>query len=128
MCSVATFIQFLPTSQNHGIYPRPCNHEFRHSRRGALGVCNEFHGEQQKSNKNVLRQIGHYTSLLKSIKTEEMRFLGHVIRKEKLEHLSLVGLIPGKRAHGRQRQTNMQHLCKSPTTLIQDACDRKAWK
>ena len=58
------------------------------------------------SNENVLRQIGHHTSLLKAIKIRQMSFLGHVIRKEKLEHLSLTGLIAGKRAQGRQRQTS----------------------
>ena len=48
----------------------------------------------KKSNENVLRQIGHNTRLLKSIKMRQMKFLGHVIRKEKLEHLFLTGLIP----------------------------------
>ena len=90
----------------------------------------------KKSNENVLRQIGHHTTLfdichrllLRSIKIRQIRFLGHVIRKEKLEHLSLTGLIPGKRARGRQRQTYLQQFGKSLTTLIQDAYDRKAWK
>ena len=67
----------------------------------------------KKSNENVLRQIGHHTSLLKSIKIRQMRFLGHVIRKEKLEHLSL---------------TYLQQFAKIPTTLIQGAYDRQAWK
>ena len=49
-------------------------------------------------------QIAHHTSLLKSIKIRQMRFLGHVIRKEQLEHLSLTRLIAAKRARGRQRQ------------------------
>ena len=57
-----------------------------------------------------------------------MKFLGHVIRQEKLEHLSLTGLIPGKRAGGRQRQTYLQQFGKSPTTLVHDTYDRKAWE
>ena len=57
-----------------------------------------------------------------------MKFLGHVIRKEKLEHLYLAGLIPGKRARGGQRQTYLEKFHKSPTTLIHDAYDRRAWK
>ena len=118
----------VSTAQRHGIYPKPWNREFRHSRYGALGVCNECHGEQKKSNENVLRQIDHHTSLLKSIKIGQMRFLGRAIRKEKLEHLSLTGLIPGKRARGRQRQTYMQQFGKSQITLIHDAYDRKVWK
>ena len=47
-----------------------------------------------------------------------MGFLGHVIREEKSEHLSLTRLIPGKRACGRQQQTYRLH----------DTYDRKAWK
>ena len=82
----------------------------------------------KKPNENVLRQIGHNTELLKSIEMRQMKFLGHVIRKEKLEYLSLTGLIPGKRARGRQRQTYLQLFGKSPSTLIPDAYDRKAWK
>ena len=50
------------------------------------------------SNENVLRHIGHDKNLLKWIKTRQMRFLCHDIRKKKLEHLSLTGLMPGKRA------------------------------
>ena len=57
-----------------------------------------------------------------------MRFLGHVLRKERLEHLSPTGLIPGKRAQGRQQQTYLQQFCKSPTTVSHVAYDRKAWK
>ena len=42
--------------------------------------------------------------------------------------LDSAGLIPGKRARGRQRQAYLHQFGKSPTTLIQDAYDRKAWK
>ena len=82
----------------------------------------------KSSNENAIKHIGHNRRLLKSIKMRQMKFLGLVIRKEKLEHLSLTGLIPGKRARGRQRQTFLQQFGKSPTTLIHDAYDRKAWK
>ena len=33
-----------------------------------------------------------------------MEFLGHVIRREKIEHLSLTGMIEGRRARGHQRK------------------------
>ena len=82
----------------------------------------------KKSNENVLRQIGQHPRSLKSIKIRQMSFLGHVIRKEKLEHLSLTGVIPGKRARGRQRQTYLQQFTKCPTTLIQGAYDIQAWR
>ena len=37
----------IPAAQKHGIYPKPWNHEFKHSRCGALGVWNECHGKQK---------------------------------------------------------------------------------
>ena len=49
--SIATFIQFLPNAQKHGTYLKPWNHELRHLRCGALGLCNEFHGEQKSQMK-----------------------------------------------------------------------------
>ena len=96
-CVLSCYIYpILPTAQKDGIYPKPWNHDFKHSRCSALGIYNKFHGEQ-KSREKDLRQIGHNTRLLKSIKIRQMKFLGHVMRHKKLEHLSLTGLIPGKK-------------------------------
>ena len=55
-----------------------------------------------------------------------MRFLYHVIRKEKLDHLPLTGLIAGKRARNRQRQTYLQQVGTSPNSITHDAYDKKA--
>ena len=63
----------------------------------------------KKSNKNVLRQIVHNKHFLKWIKVRQMRFLGHVVRKDKLEHLSLTGFISEKE-HG---VDNGKHICNS---------------
>ena len=57
-----------------------------------------------------------------------MRFLGHVIRKEKLEHLSITGLIPGKEheldndkhIYKVTTVTKITHVAINVWTMIQD--------
>ena len=48
---------FLPTAQKQGIYQKPWSHEFKHSRCGALEVCNEFHEEQESQIKMSLGKL-----------------------------------------------------------------------
>ena len=43
--------------------------------------------------------------LLNIINARQLKFLGHCIRKEKLEDLALCGRMDGKRAPGGKRQT-----------------------
>ena len=51
-------------------------------------------------------------TLMKDIVKRQMEFFGHVIRKEELENLVVTGLIEGKRAKGRQRETYLTYLQK----------------
>ena len=51
-------------------------------------------------------------SLLVDIVCRQMIFLGHVLRKEEMEHLVETGFIDGKRARGRQRDTFLTYLGK----------------
>ena len=57
-----------------------------------------------------------------------MSFLGHVLRKEEMEHLVVTGFVDGKCAHGRQRQTFLTYLGKftnkPPMELLRLAKDR----
>jgi len=57
------------------------------------------------SNDEVLLGANTTTQLMQTIITRQIRFVGHVIRKGKLEYLMLAGKIEGKRARGRQRLT-----------------------
>ncbi|GFN91495.1 ecdysteroid udp-glucosyltransferase [Plakobranchus ocellatus] len=43
-------------------------------------------------------------SLVRTIRKCQATFLGHVIRREKLEHLVTTGKLEGKRSRGRQRE------------------------
>ena len=57
-----------------------------------------------------------------------MSFLGHVLRKEEMEHLVVTGFVDGKRARGRQRETFLAYLGKftnkPPMELLRLAKDR----
>ena len=55
---------------------------------------------------------GTQRSLLKKIRRRQLEFLGHIVRKENLEHLIVTGKIEGKRSKGRQRQTYIDSLSK----------------
>ena len=83
----------------------------------------------RKTNQQVLQMAQQNRSLLTHIKTRQMNFLGHVIRKGKLEHLSLSGKIPGKRARGKQRITFLQQIQKTNTNkIIHMAYNRQVWR
>ena len=69
----------------------------------------------KKSNENVLRHIGYDKTLLKWIKTRQVRLLSHVIRKEKLEHLSIAGLTTWKKENG---VDNGKHIYNSLVKVV----------
>ena len=64
------------------------------------------------TNDMVLRKAGTRRELIKMITMRQMRFLGHVNRKEKIEYLAMTGKIAGKRARGRQRMTFMNSIIR----------------
>ena len=85
------------------------------------------------TNQEVLRRAGTERTLVKEIRKRQLNFLGHVLRKEGVEHLTLTGKIEGKRARGRQRQKFINSLIEdltpdiTPVKLIQLA-DRLRWR
>ena len=61
----------------------------------------------------------------------QLKFLGHYIRKGKLEDLCLAGRIDGKRARGRPRKTylnNFQDRFQTTRELWDAARDRNDWR
>ena len=64
----------------------------------------------QLSNETVLRKADTRRELMKMITVRQMRFLGQLNRKEKIEHLAMTGKIIGKQARGRQRMTFMSSI------------------
>ena len=55
---------------------------------------------------------GTTTTMLKNIRARQIRFLGHTLRRDELEKLVTIGMIEGRRARGRQRETFISALAK----------------
>ena len=53
---------------------------------------------QRKTREHVLRSSNITRFLLKSVRKRQLNFLGHVMRKNQLEHLSLTGKIAGRKS------------------------------
>ena len=65
----------------------------------------------------------HY--LLRTIRKRQLEFLGHVMRKEELENLSVTGKINGKRSRGRQRLTYIARISRWMKITEVDIKDHK---
>jgi len=74
------------------------------------------------TNDAVLLKADTQRSLLKVIKSRQIRFLGHVLRKNELEAIALTGKIEGKRARGRQDVFGLGVICMwKPMDRSQDS-------
>ena len=93
-------------------------------------VCFESHNYVDKiSKEEVLRRISMNRELLHMIKKRHLKFLGHIIRKEVLEELSLAGKFDGKRAQGGQRKQFLSNFeFGSARHLWNLAKDRETWQ
>ena len=85
------------------------------------------------TNEEVLTRANTKRKLMNSIKSRKMKFLGHVMRRERTECLIVAGKMEGKRARGRQRMTYMDNVKQwtgksSSNSLLQATRDRKIWK
>ncbi|GFR72916.1 endonuclease-reverse transcriptase [Elysia marginata] len=65
---------------------------------------------ERKSNDTVIIEANSRRSLIKTIRKRQATFLGHVMRREKLEHLITTGKLDGKRGRGKQREKMMDGL------------------
>ena len=61
-------------------------------------------------NEEVLQRAGTGMKLILEIRTKQMRFPGHLMRKDGLENLPLTGKIEGKRSRGRQQSLWISNL------------------
>ena len=58
----------------------------------------------KKSNDTVLKEARTSRALVNKIRTGQTTFFGHVMRREKLQHLITTGMMEGKRSRGKQRE------------------------
>ena len=63
------------------------------------------------TNENVLKEANEKRRLITDLRKRQSKFIGHVLRKRKIEHLVTTGKILGKRDRGRQ----CEKILDSPT-------------
>ena len=87
---------------------------------------------EKRTNLEILNTASSTRKLMSNIKRRQAEFLGHVMRKGKLEHLLTTGKIEGKRSRGRQRIKIQDGIAawvgRSTAEMFADARDRKKWK
>ena len=89
---------------------------------------------ERVTNERVLERMETGRELLRRIRSRQLNFLGHVLRRDGMESLCLTGKIEGRRARGRQREKYMDGIKRvtggerRATELMQMARDREEWK
>lgn len=83
----------------------------------------------RRTNEEVLQRMKTGRELLQVVRKQQMKFLGHVMRKEAVGNLSVTGKIGESRARGRPKEKFMNGLLKPNGRIISKAADdeREEW-
>ncbi|GFO32491.1 endonuclease-reverse transcriptase [Plakobranchus ocellatus] len=87
----------------------------------------------KKTNERVLNEANKRRSLARTIRKRQAIFLGHVMRRGKLEYLVTTGKFEGKRSRGRQREKIMDGLATwlgpgKVSDILAAVKDRDLWR
>ena len=84
------------------------------------------------TNIEVLDRAGTRRNLANNIRQLQAKFIGHIIRRDSIEHLITTGKIDGRRSRGRQREKITDALSKwlqtTPLQLLVVARDREVFR
>ena len=88
---------------------------------------------EKRTNLEILNTARSTRKLISNVNRRQAEFLGHEMKKAKLEHLLTTGKIEGKRSRGRQRIKKIQDgiaawLGRSTADMFVDARDREKGK
>ena len=85
------------------------------------------------TNNQVLERMGTTRELMTHIRRRQMKFLGHVMRREKIESVVMTGRIDGTRDRGLQREKYMDGIVRATGNgwtagrMLQATKDRHLW-
>ena len=70
---------------------------------------------------------------MNKLRTQQARFIGHVMRRRSLEHLVTTTQIVGKRARGRQRENILDGIARwlgqsKTINVLKEVEDRELWQ
>ena len=84
------------------------------------------------SKEEILKRANSEKGLIKTIRQRQLSFLGHVLKKDKIENLVVPGETEGKKSRGRPRLTCISSLCKcsglSKVELLRNKKNRIFWR
>ena len=85
------------------------------------------------TNKEVLQRAKASRALMKNIRKQQSKFIGHTMRQRSLEHLVTTGKMEVKRSRGRQREKMLDSLSTwlqkdTPGEVLSCTCDRIGWR
>ena len=88
---------------------------------------------EKKTNEEVLAMANAEREILKNIKGRQLRFLGHVLRREGMEKTIIEGKLEGRKSRGRPRRNFINEIKKTikenDIRRIKDlAMDRSIWR
>ena len=65
---------------------------------------------QHVTNERVLERMSAERELIKTIRVQQMKFFGHIMRNKEVENMIITEKIEGKRSQGKQRLTFTKSL------------------
>ena len=89
---------------------------------------------ERVSNEQVLIRAGAKREMMRMIRQRQLRFLGHVMRRQQLESNCMTGRLDGRRGRGRPRMKFLDSLAKAvgrgtrPVELLQMTSRREDWR
>ena len=89
---------------------------------------------ERVSNEQVLNRAGAKREMMRMIRRRQLRFLGHVMRRQQLESSCITGRLEGRRGRGRPRIKLLDSLAKAvgggtrPVELLQMTRRREDWR
>ncbi|GFO23298.1 RNA-directed DNA polymerase from mobile element jockey-like [Plakobranchus ocellatus] len=89
--------------------------------------------QKDKTNERVLSEANKRRSLVRTIRKRQATFVGHVVRRGKLEHLVTTGKFEGKRGRGRPREKIIDGLATwlgpgKVSDILAAVKDRDLWR
>ena len=89
---------------------------------------------ERVSNEQVLNRAGAKREIMRAIRRRQLRFLGHVMRRQQMESNCMTGRLDGRRGRGRPRMKLLDSLAKAvgggtrPVELLQMTRRRDDWR
>jgi hypothetical protein len=87
----------------------------------------------RKTNDAVLKEANASRMLVTKMRKWQATFVGHALRRDKLENLVTTGKLDGKRSRGRQKEKSLDGLaswmrCGSVVEMFSSYRDRTLWR